>query len=345
MESGCETNNNIKTLAVIDLETNGLPWEQFNVCSITELSVYAFSAQCLTDKAAENHANKNAKSSCGGMDGIADLSKEIPDLPRVLHKLTLMVNPQRMIHPESERITGLCNEMLCNEASFDINTANCLLGFLERLEKPICFVAHNGWSFDYPVIRHVFEKINMTVPSTIYCVDSLKAFIEMDEKQYEMANIAKTLMESPKSDEDISKACSEEITKIATKDPLEDNAAIDWRKVNETTPHRKTKVEKRKREVETTPCKNQVKRTTGLKVRRELFSKPFQPQSKYPPKGKYQLGNIYERVFSKPCDNLHRAESDVLILTKLILHYGLDFLAYAEERKITFDQVKKLGKF
>ncbi|XP_075149707.1 uncharacterized protein LOC142223752 [Haematobia irritans] len=336
MGDSCEININIKTIVVVDLETNGLPWEQFNTCSITELSIYAFSASCLEDKTKEEIVKT-------GIDGITSFSQCPPELPRVLHKLTLMINPKRMIHPESERITGLSNDMLCKESSFDENTAKCLLAFLERLEKPLCFVAHNGLNFDYPVIRHVFDKIKMTVPSTIFCVDSLKAFIEMDEKQNEIANLAKTLIELDQKEEDEYLAKNGELDKSIVSDPLEENAAVDWQKINETTPHR-AKSAKRKRDCETTPCKNPSKRTNGLNVRRELFSKPFQPQSKYPPKGKYQLGNIYERIFKIPCKNLHRAESDVEILTKLILHYGLDFLAYAEERKITFDQVKVLGK-
>lgn len=53
--------------------------------------------------------------------------------------------------------------MLENESPFDKNTANCLNWFLERLEQPVCLVAHNGWTFDYPIIRHVYEHIKMVM--------------------------------------------------------------------------------------------------------------------------------------------------------------------------------------
>lgn len=93
----------IKTFAVFDLETNGLPWEQFNKCSITELSIYAFSAECLKVDVQRDVAVLRPNE---GMEGITSFAFEPPKLPRVLHKLTLMVNPRRMIQPEAERLTG-----------------------------------------------------------------------------------------------------------------------------------------------------------------------------------------------------------------------------------------------
>lgn len=84
------------------------------------------------------------------------------------------------------------------------------------------------------------------------------------------------------------------------------------------------------------------KRLAALTLRRSLFSDNFSPKTKFPKKGSYVLGNVYERVFKTPAENLHRAESDVAILTKLILHYGLNFLAYAEERKQLFKNVPDL---
>lgn len=165
----------------------------------------------------------------------------------------------------------------------------------------------------------------------------------MDEKRIEIENVAKKIKQEEVEESSSLPTASEEITSDTfTTDPLEDNSGVDWQTTNETTPHRKTKAEKRKR-VHDTTAKESNKRLAGLNARRGLFSTTFQPKSKYPPKGKYQLGNIYERIFKKPCENLHRAETDVMILTKLILHYGLDFLAYAEERKISFDKIQKLG--
>ncbi|XP_061390246.1 uncharacterized protein LOC133325518 [Musca vetustissima] len=348
----------IKTFVVFDLETNGLPNEQFNTCSITELSMYAFSTDCLNRDNVQQDIKETGKKLRRDelMDGIAclddgDTAIEIPELPRVLHKLTLMINPMRMIFPESERITGLSNDMLCNEAPFNKTTANCVLAFLRRLEKPICFVAHNGWKFDYPIIKYVFEKNEKSIPSTIYCVDSFQAFIEMDEKQEDIKNLnMKPLDELTPLASDLSQQSTTSVDEQNNEsNPLLENDKIDWQAVNEITPQRKTKAVKRKlcdddSDTPESSKKSPHKAGVSFKSRRKLFSKPFQPKFKYPPKDKFKLGNIYERVFGKPPTDLHRAESDVMILTKLILHYGLDFLAYAEERKVSFDEVNRLGE-
>lgn len=79
-------------------------------------------------------------------------------------------------------------------------------------------------------------------------------------------------------------------------------------------------------------------------VRRSLFSDDFKPKTKYPPKGVYKLDSMYARCFKKEAVDLHRSESDVIALTKLMLYYGSWFLAYAEQRKVAFEMVPKLGQ-
>lgn len=211
-----------------------------------------------------------------------------------------------------------------------------------------------------------------TFPSSIYCIDSFKAFREIDEKiekidktkevisilaadtkelqKYEKYNIINEKTEQ-QEEENIT------LTNIlSSEDPLEENSQINWQHDNETTPQRK-KAEKRNYQTMTNDdevvCNDKLfgelessakKRLVSLSVRRSLFSDDFKPKDKYPPKGVYKLGNIYRRCFRMEPLYLHRAECDVEILTKLILHYGLDFLAYAEERKVTFDKVPKLGQ-
>ncbi|XP_037809685.1 uncharacterized protein LOC119602318 [Lucilia sericata] len=346
----------IKTFVVLDLETNGLPSQQFNTCAITELSVYAFSAKCLTDK--DTVDTKEVLKDLTPEEGVEGFDQQPPELPRVLNKITLMINPMRMINPIAERETGLSNDMLEHESPFDLRTAECFNLFLERLEKPICMVAHNGWTFDYPIIRYVYDKINKSLPASIFCVDSLKAFRELDEKHEKIKETKKNSSILEAKDKEIVESepvtnKELEVLNTITSDPLEENSQINWQRDNETTPQRKKKAEKRTYNTSTengnatdtlqdsdSPAK---KRSVSLCVRRSLFADNFTPKTKYPPKGVYQLGNIYKRCFNKEPINLHRAESDVEILSKLILHYGLDFLAYAEERKQLFSQVPKLG--
>lgn len=48
-------------------------------------------------------------------------------------------------------------------------------------KKPICFVAHNGNRFDFPILRTEIEKTGNCLPDDILCVDSLVAFRNIDQ--------------------------------------------------------------------------------------------------------------------------------------------------------------------
>lgn len=71
----------IGSYAFLDLETTGLPDLEFNKTKITEICIVA--------------ASKNSI-----------LNTERNDLPRVLNKLSICVNPAKQISFESTRITG-----------------------------------------------------------------------------------------------------------------------------------------------------------------------------------------------------------------------------------------------
>lgn len=305
----------IATFAVIDLETNGLPELQFNKCSITELSIIAFSSKY--------EGKQTEKQSTTVRKGDHLLSpKSIPELPRALHKLNLMVNPLGSIGPEAEEKTGLNNWMLKHERPFDKSTADLLISFLQRLQQPVCLVAHNGLGFDFPVLRYVMKKLDLKFPSSIVCVDSWKAFQAIDAEIEINANIEN-------ANEDTKRENDNEINPETTSSKqvlLPINAPIDWQKINETTPHKPCKTYHRKCLSESPPAK------------RSLLS------ASKPVKGYYQLGNIYKRIFQEDFKDLHRAENDVVVLSKLILHYGLAFIEYANNNALSLNDVPSLDE-
>uniref|UniRef100_A0A1B0A892 Exonuclease domain-containing protein n=1 Tax=Glossina pallidipes TaxID=7398 RepID=A0A1B0A892_GLOPL len=320
----------IATFAVIDLETNGLPDLQFNKCSITELSIIAFSSKY--------EGKQTEKQSTAVKKGDHLLSsKSVPELPRALHKLNLMVNPLASICPEAEKKTGLNNWMLEHERPFDKSTADLLISFLQRLQQPVCLVAHNGLGFDFPVLRYVMKKLDLQkFPSSILCVDSWKAFQVIDaEIEINNNNHNQMNADIENTNEDTNRENGNEINPETTSSkqvlsPI--NAPIDWQKINETTPHRPCKTYHRKclsddnNAVESPPAK------------RSLFS-PSKPA-----KGYYQLGNIYKRIFQEDFKDLHRAENDVVVLSKLILHYGLAFIEYANNNALSLNEVPSLDE-
>ncbi|KAL9924797.1 three-prime repair exonuclease 1 isoform X1 [Glossina fuscipes] len=318
----------IATFAVIDLETNSLPDLQFNKCSITELCIFAFSSK-FEAKQTERQTTSVGK----GNNWLSQ--KSIPELPRVLHKLTLMVNPRRKIWPETENITGLNNWMLEPEQPFDENTADLLISFLQRLQQPVCLVAHNGLGFDFPVLRYVMKNLDLKFPTSILCVDSWKAFQIIDaqiEINNNNNNSNQMNADVENVSEDTKRENDDEISPETTSSKhvlLPINDPINWQKINETTPHRPCKIYHRK---------GLANAGESVPAKRSLFSAPN------PIRGYYKLGNIYKRIFQEDFKDLHRAENDVDALSKLILHYGSAFTEYAYNNAISLNDVPSLDE-
>lgn len=155
----------IKTFAFLDLETTGLPIYESNLTQITELCIIACSTKHLQNKES-----------------------------RVLHKLSVCVNPERIISKVSAEMTGLSNELLKNDNTFNENTGNLINSFLSQLPEPICLVAHNGTKFDYPLLKTHLQKVNTDLPSSISCCDSLTIFkiTQPYLKKYSLTEIYKT---------------------------------------------------------------------------------------------------------------------------------------------------------
>uniref|UniRef100_A0A2M4BR06 Putative three prime repair exonuclease 1 n=1 Tax=Anopheles marajoara TaxID=58244 RepID=A0A2M4BR06_9DIPT len=157
---------NIKSFAFLDLETTGLPEYEFSRTKITELSVVACSREHL------------------------QLESTL-ELPRVVHKLSLCFNPFRMISHKSSQSTGLYNDLLQHEGLFDANAGELLRLFLSRLQKPVCLVAHNGYRFDFILLKKQLTSIGITLEAgSVVCIDSIAAFrsIEADIERSTLEN-------------------------------------------------------------------------------------------------------------------------------------------------------------
>ncbi|EDW25649.1 GL26302 [Drosophila persimilis] len=317
-----EDQHKISTFAVLDLETTNLPANNNNRVGITELCIYAFEAALLKQN---------------GTKGSGENKVPVPPLPRVVHKLNVLFQPSMMVHPDAERFTGLNNYILERESKLDENSAQMILNFLKHLPSPVCLVAHNGWHFDFPIVRKVFAKLNLEFSPTLSCVDSLRAFLEIDDKQSQEDG----LMKLPQS-------LSVKVEEAEEAEPIKEP---DWRMLNETTPKRPiltpTEAASKRRQISESEddeleASSPVKRT--LSSRRQLFSGlQCAKKKRWPPRGKYNLGSLYERKFNQPPTTAHQAEADVAMVTALIQHYGMDFRAFAEEQAIPFSQIIPLG--
>lgn len=332
----------ISSFAVFDLETACLPDWNFNKTKITEICIQGINAEDVSN-------GKNCNE------------------PRINHNMTLVFNPFMSIHPESERITGLCNEILEKESPLDENAATLILNFLKHLQKPVCLVAHNGNKFDFPILKDALSKVGVELPSDILCLDSLPTFKTLDLLKNEAENDLedfcplsdtdlktdiKTRHNSFKTDVSIElpvqfdKTNNEETIKESEGEHKKLESPNDWQKVNEITPKRPPNYENIERKGKR-PNEDNFSCTPLPKSRKSLFnSTPSTTPSISlisTPTKSYKLCSIYERIFGSEPKYSHNAEGDVIALKKIMLNYGKSFVNYAKENAKPFIEVKKVG--
>ena len=169
-----------KTLVYCDLKATGL--KNSGRPRITELSLVAVNTESILDINAmllSHLQNRNIK-----IDRM---------LPRVMNKLTICVYPMATIRPEVSGITGLDNYNLSGQATFDKETGQLLNIFLERLPKPLCLVAHNGDSYDFPLLKAELEKAGVMLPYGTLCADSYVGIKEIFKRSKDALQIQNKL--------------------------------------------------------------------------------------------------------------------------------------------------------
>ncbi|XP_053227000.1 three prime repair exonuclease 2 isoform X1 [Podarcis raffonei] len=146
-----------QTFVFLDLETTGLPHDQPHLAELCLFAVHRRSLQC------------------SPLPGT-------PQLPRIIDKLTLCVDPQKPFTLEAERITGLSNQNLEENCKADFNrgVVEILKGFLQRQMGPICLVAHNGLGFDFPLLRAELWRVDTDLLPSTGCLDTLPALKELE---------------------------------------------------------------------------------------------------------------------------------------------------------------------
>ncbi|XP_034290148.1 three prime repair exonuclease 2 [Pantherophis guttatus] len=144
--------NYYQTFVFLDIESTGLPRDQ--PC-IAELCLFAVHQSSLQP---------------------SPQTKEL-QLPRIIDKLILCINPQKPFTVGAQIITGLSNQELEQNCKPEINRSlmETLKGFLDRQAHPICLVAHNGLRFDFPLLRKELLQIGTDLPSDTGCLDTLQA--------------------------------------------------------------------------------------------------------------------------------------------------------------------------
>ncbi|XP_070597511.1 three prime repair exonuclease 2-like [Erythrolamprus reginae] len=161
--------NYYQTFVFLDIESTGLPRHQPRIAELCLFAVHQSSLQP------------------------SPWRKE-PQLPRIIDKLTLCVNPQKPFTLEAQDITGLSNQELEQNCKPEINRSlmETLKGFLDRQARPICLVAHNGLRFDFPLLRKELWEIGADLPIDTGCLDTLQALKDViggPNMSYKLGNL------------------------------------------------------------------------------------------------------------------------------------------------------------
>ncbi|KFB50546.1 AGAP006662-PA-like protein [Anopheles sinensis] len=316
----------IKSFVFFDLETTGLPEYEHFKTKITELSMVACSREHLLE--------------C------------VNELPRVLHKLSLCFNPSRLITVGASQATGLYNDLLEKEGKFDGSAGEMVKHFLDRLQKPVCLVAHNGNRFDFILLKQHMLRIGVMLPSFLYVVDSLPAFREIE------ADVEKSYFESNEGlDSEIPDL---EYQTICIMEELEraNDGLKDRQRINETTP-RSAQVERKYKQTlreylnvtpegTASPTERDIPASRTGNARKRLFNDAFDnktssSETEGSPRGvkkRYNLAEIYKRTVGKELVAAHRAEEDVLALMNCAAVHAVRFVRYVEANCVSYEEVK-----
>ncbi|XP_075774703.1 three prime repair exonuclease 2 [Pelodiscus sinensis] len=148
-----------QTFVFLDLETTGLPQEHPR---LAELCLFALHRRSLLQRPPQDAAGA-------------------PQLPRILDQLTLCIDPLKPFSPKAADITGLSQQGLQENGKrgLDQAVARALGGFLARQAAPLCLVAHNGFDYDFPLLRAELARVGAELPPGTGCLDTLRALQEL----------------------------------------------------------------------------------------------------------------------------------------------------------------------
>lgn len=134
------------------------------------------------------------------------------------------------------------NFLLENQTYFQRDTVRLINQFLQSQEKPICFVAHNGNRFDYPILKTEIHRTGESLIDDVLCIDSLEAFRDLHNRQTdELVQENKATINSIAVPPEFQDGYDELLCQIADEmeGKTEKKSVEEIKRINETTPKKR----------------------------------------------------------------------------------------------------------
>lgn len=259
-----------------------------------------------------------------------------------------------------------------HEKKFTTETGNLIRAFLNQLQAPVCLVAHNGFMFDFPILRkQLYEVVNvylMTFPTRsiliysflwspiqgvpmhdIFCVDSLEIFRNIannpSERLEDIACSSKESTNEPTCSSSSNDLLTDETTHSSGIEALLNTDVQKRQQQNEKTPSsRKVKADQTKMRLQEIEKLSGVR--VGSKSKRALF--PCNEKGDAPTASKkrvsYKLVDIYARLHGAEPAVAHNAEEDAINLMKCCIAVNKQFVERSERSAKEFMAIKPLGR-
>jgi hypothetical protein len=247
-------------------------------------------------------------------------------IPRVLHKLSICLNPFKLIKLDTSEINGLTNELLENEKKFDKSTVDLINSFLAHLQQPVCLVAHNGQKFDFRELQSYCKQLNKPLLESLLCCDSLFVFMEID-KNNELEKQQISMMDTEKLEMD---------NKLDTYDSYE-YSLLTLAQLEEHFIRNNPQVIKSDGEINDI---QQLREHLTVKSG-QLKYLPQNGKVEFP-MGYHKLREIYNRFFGAYPAKSHDSEDDVITLLKCVCACKKQFLEITMRTATNFSDVKEL---
>lgn len=290
----------IASYVILDVETTGLQGSHYGRTKITEI--------CLVG-VIKNHFKLQKKSEIN--------SRSILEIPRVVNKLTMCFQPEKYLSAKSEENSGLHNELLEELKPFNRDFCDMLINFIKSLPKPVCLLAHNGISHDFPLLVAHTKILGKPLPDDLLCADTLHAFKKLRENNDYSWKTHGDITSSSTPSQIIDLTEEEDIAE--KKDQNEPNSL---RRI-ELFPPLKEKNSTGNFEP-TSPEKASVRKNLN-----ELTETPN------------RLKSVYHHLFKENITKEHTAEGDTEALLKCIAAFGEQFHSWVQENSIKLNEIQK----